>query len=278
MTALGFDEYHESFTDGLQVLRYNKTTAYIPHLDWIDDPGQRENHDYITSKKGTNRFATFLLYMTDMNEGDGGETVFSEGWPADVPVSERVSRNVALTRLRESGDANFLTRGSWQEKMVADCRSRLAVTPKMARAVLFYSQHPNGEEDHASLHGGCPVLSSENTKWAANLWAWNGPRVDYAGAPINPKFAHKKKNKEKVKTQADGSQRVTFENTGKDPAYAEADMYYIDTFWAEFSHGSPQIAVNTFDGHEWNVRRKSDGKTLVTWVIGRGERKYHYEV
>jgi hypothetical protein len=29
MKVLGFDTYIESFTDGLQVLRYNKTTAYI---------------------------------------------------------------------------------------------------------------------------------------------------------------------------------------------------------------------------------------------------------
>ena len=32
MDVLGFDTYIESFTDGLQVLRYNKTTAYVPHL------------------------------------------------------------------------------------------------------------------------------------------------------------------------------------------------------------------------------------------------------
>ena len=48
--------------------------------------------------------------------------------------------------------------------MVADCRSRLAVRPHAGRAVLFYSQHPNGEEDASSLHGGCPVLHGE--KWA----------------------------------------------------------------------------------------------------------------
>lgn len=35
LEILGFDHYDDSFTDGLQVLRYNKTTAYIPHMDWI---------------------------------------------------------------------------------------------------------------------------------------------------------------------------------------------------------------------------------------------------
>ena len=51
--------------------------------------------------------------------------------------------------------------------MVADCRSRLSVTPHAGRAVLFYSQHPNGEEDSSSLHGGCPVLQGE--KWAVSF-------------------------------------------------------------------------------------------------------------
>jgi hypothetical protein len=35
--ALGFDEYWESHGDGLQILRYNQTTAYTSHMDWIED-------------------------------------------------------------------------------------------------------------------------------------------------------------------------------------------------------------------------------------------------
>ena len=104
------------------------------------------------------------------------------------------------------------------------------------------------------------------------------PRVNYTGAPINSKFAHKNNNKEQVITQADGSQRITFKNTGRDYAYPKADIYYIDTFWADFSNGIPVVTINTYDGHEWNVWRKSDGKILITWIISKGERKCHYEV
>lgn len=76
-SVLGFDEYIESLADGLQVLRYNKTTAYIPHLDWIDDDFKREEHDFESLGVGSNRFATILLYMSDLKETSGGETVFS---------------------------------------------------------------------------------------------------------------------------------------------------------------------------------------------------------
>ena len=38
--------------------------------------------------------------------------------------------------------------------MVGQCRGRLAVRPKKAHAILFYSQHPDGTVDRASKHGG----------------------------------------------------------------------------------------------------------------------------
>ena len=59
-------------------------------------------------------------------------------------------------------------------KLTRDCYSKFAVTPRKGDAILFYSQKFGGELDVMSLHGGCPVL--EGTKWAANLWVWNGRR------------------------------------------------------------------------------------------------------
>lgn len=137
-------------TDGLQVLRYNKTTAYIPHLDWIDDYGKKQEHNcksclfalhirvhshihssssnsvnmhsmiVDTEHLGSNRFATILLYMTDLNEGDGGETVFTKGWPPGQAEEDHVQFNEAKMALRESGDVEGLLKpDSWEEQMVA---------------------------------------------------------------------------------------------------------------------------------------------------------------
>ena len=168
MDILGFDIYQESLTDGLQVLRYNKTTAYIPHLDWIDDYQKQQEHNFDSAGVGSNRFATILLYMSDLEEGDGGETLFANAWPSELKVEDRIPTATALTQLRESGDvASILKKGSWEEEMVAKCRTRLAVRPHSSRAVLFYSQHPDGSPDQASLHGGCPVISKE--KWAGEF-------------------------------------------------------------------------------------------------------------
>jgi len=84
MTLLGFDTYEERFTDGLQILRYNETTAYNSHLDWMN-PKESEEFDLESSGVGGNRFATILLYLSDLGENEGGETVFPK---APVP-SER---------------------------------------------------------------------------------------------------------------------------------------------------------------------------------------------
>lgn len=124
-SLLGIDEYEESMSDGLQILRYNLTTAYTNHYDYLEDKTNTEIYDYDSSKKGGNRFATILLYFSDLPEGGGGETVFPRAWPVGLPEEERVQLPEAIKQLRASGDADMLTPGSWEEEMVATCRTRL---------------------------------------------------------------------------------------------------------------------------------------------------------
>jgi len=271
LNVLGFDEYEESVTDGLQVLRYNKTTAYIPHLDWIDDYGKLQEHDFDSEHLGSNRFATILLYMSDLEEGDGGETVFTEGWPAEVKEEERVPFDTALSQLRESGDVDgLLKEGSWEESMVARCRSRLSVRPHSSRAVLFYSQEPDGKPDHASLHGGCPVISGE--KWAANLWVWNAPRGGFPGAPVNQEVVERNKKANKVD---DSQKKATFRNSESDERFRNAKLYFQDTYWGDLGFGDDALHVNTYEGHQWNV--KVNEEVLKTIVIN-GEKIQTYNI
>ena len=65
-------------------------------MDWIDDPSRSSEHNFFSNQVGTNRFATILLYMSDLEEKDGGETVFTKSWPSDLPVDERKDTAVAL--------------------------------------------------------------------------------------------------------------------------------------------------------------------------------------
>ncbi|KAL7484637.1 hypothetical protein ACHAW6_010272 [Cyclotella cf. meneghiniana] len=102
------------------------------------DVGQEytAHHDFgyanIYNEDQPARFATLLLYL---NEGmDGGETQFPR----------------------------------WVN---AHTRDGLDVVPKVGKAVLFYSQLPDGNMDDWSHHAALPVRRGE--KWLMNLWVWD---------------------------------------------------------------------------------------------------------
>jgi len=117
--ALGFDEYWESHGDGLQILRYNVSTAYNSHLDWIEDESGQLEHDFESGGTGGNRFATILMYMSDLKPEDGGETVFPHGWPPHLPESEPMTSKDEIEALRASDRGNVLEHGSWEEELVS---------------------------------------------------------------------------------------------------------------------------------------------------------------
>lgn len=200
--------------------------------------------------------------MTDLPEGGGGETVFSEAWPHDVPQHERKHIKTVIRELRESGDNIELagiTEGSWEEQMVALCRTRMTIKPHAGRAVLFYSQHPDGKLDEMAKHGGCPVLNG--TKWAANLWVWNTPRRDFVGAPMRDDV-----DPATLSNNRPQQLSAVFVNSGKDPAMAKAELYYESQKWGPLRPDKP-LRSNTYEGHRWNVR--VDDKIVKTFVIGK---------
>jgi 2OG-Fe(II) oxygenase superfamily len=262
LTTLGFDEYMESHTDGLQILRYNTSKAYTQHMDYLEDV-PTDGYDYNSAGIGGNRYATILLYMNDIPENGGGETVFSEAFPPHLPESERLSAGQAIQMIRSDPTLKGVVKvGSWEEGMTAKCRTRLSVTPRAARAVLFYSQFPDGREDLSSRHGGCPVLSKETSKWAANLWVFSAPRENFQGAPMKADWV------EKNKKDTPKPLKAVFRNSGKvfkDPSLAIEVFYGDATSFGKLGPKDPPVQVNTYEGHVWNV--KVNGATVATFTI-----------
>lgn len=111
----------------IQVLRYEVNQQYKPHHDYF--------FDSYNLKRGGQRVATILMYLSDNVEG--GETHF--------PLA---------------GDGACSCGG----KRV----NGLCVKPNKGDAVLFWSMGLDGESDMKSLHAGCPVLKGE--KWSATKW------------------------------------------------------------------------------------------------------------
>ncbi|KAA8532025.1 hypothetical protein F0562_006833 [Nyssa sinensis] len=119
--------------EGLQVLRYEVGQKYDPHFDYFSDE--------FNTKNGGQRFATVLMYLSDVEEG--GETVFpsAKGNHSSVPW--------------------------WNE--LSECgKGGLSVKPKMGDALLFWSMKPDATLDPSSLHGACPVIKGD--KWSCAKW------------------------------------------------------------------------------------------------------------
>jgi 2OG-Fe(II) oxygenase superfamily len=281
LQLLGFDEYIEEMTDGLQILRYNLTTAYTSHLDYLEDTQLVEPYDYDTSGRGGNRFATILLYFTSLGENDGGETVFPLVWPPSVPEENRLSDKDALNQFRNGADTKgILKPGSWEETMTVSCRTRFSLRPQALRAVLFYSQFPNGTLDPLSKHGGCPVL--RGSKLAANLWTWSAIRPEYDGGPKRLGAVVDNEDVEGEESSDDltpKSIHVSFRNRGVDERFRSAKLYYDeDGFFGDIGFNSDPIHVNTYAGHRWNVKDSTTNTVLQTFVIADTNESLSFEV
>ncbi|XP_024028537.1 prolyl 4-hydroxylase 1 isoform X2 [Morus notabilis] len=111
----------------VQVLRYEKSQFYKPHHDYFSDT--------FNLKRGGQRVATMLMYLSDNVEG--GETYFPMAGTGECSCGGKMVKG-------------------------------LSVKPVKGDAILFWSLGLDGQSDPNSIHGGCEVLSGE--KWSATKW------------------------------------------------------------------------------------------------------------
>ncbi|CAI7850956.1 unnamed protein product, partial [Closterium sp. NIES-53] len=136
--------------EAMQVLQYQYGQKYGAHWDYYDDK---------TAQPGGPRYATVLMYLTDVVKG--GETVFPQ---SEVSFCYRAALYAATPICHCAHEDPTVKDDSW-----SDCgKQGIAVKPAKGSALLFFSMNPNGSFDTASLHSGCPVLEGE--KWSATKW------------------------------------------------------------------------------------------------------------
>ncbi|KAJ8600653.1 hypothetical protein CTAYLR_006936 [Chrysophaeum taylorii] len=238
--------------DGLQVLHYENEQWYKPHVDYFTaknggaaaDESAFSNANP-TERNGTNRFATVFLYLSDAPSG--GETVFP------LSTTHLEYDGGRLTAENTVNTPGFIR--NEDAEWVCDESSRaLRVKPRVAEAVLFYSQRGDGSLDAYSLHGSCPIHEGE--KWAANLWVWNRPRDAI----------------DKIKSAAKAQFSVVFHNDHPDAAIS---LHWDDastfTKMGDIQPGA-HLSMNTFPGHAFVATPVDDPKlTLGRWTMRHGK-------
>lgn len=133
-----FARHPITYGEGVQIASYGPGEYYEFH------------HDSLS------RRATLLLYLTDIPEGDGGETVFpmvrapgvAEDAPAPLPPAVAGHTRKGLDFKIEKF-----------EPMAPYCASDfyLKVRPEAGKAILFYNYAPNYQMDEYAVHGSCPI-------------------------------------------------------------------------------------------------------------------------
>lgn len=102
------------------------------------------------------RRATFLLYLTDVAEGEGGETIFPLVRAPGVPEDAEPPLPPAVVgHYRDALDFKV----ERMEEMRPYCESDfyLKVRPEAGKALLFYSYGPDMALDEYAIHGACPM-------------------------------------------------------------------------------------------------------------------------
>lgn len=272
---LGIRSYDETMADGIQVLRYNQTDAYGEDLDWIQG-GEASPHNWdAISPDETNRFASILLYLSDVEEG--GETIFPEVMALkevgdvmdDLQAFPTFSHSLMESNLSAAvfPEGTSSSTSSRQRGMKGRCESpeTLTIQPKKAEAILYYSQLSDGSQDKSLLHGVCPVIKGQ--KWVANIRFRNGPRDRLW---IKNELTGKKERSENEYTQNinGGSTSSTRNVLASFESFdvVGAQLFWEDQFWDTLPPGV-HVKVNTFPGHVWKVWL--DGQLAVTWLVGR---------
>ncbi|CAI9777508.1 unnamed protein product [Fraxinus pennsylvanica] len=120
---------HRTHGEAFNVLRYEIGQRYHSHYDAFNPA------EYGPQK--SQRIASFLLYLSDVEEG--GETMF--------PLENGLNMDATYDYRKCMG---------------------MKVKPRQGDGLLFYSLFPNGTIDPTSLHGSCPVIKGE--KWVATKW------------------------------------------------------------------------------------------------------------
>mmetsp|Transcript_41295 Transcript_41295/g.133050 ORF Transcript_41295/g.133050 Transcript_41295/m.133050 type:complete len:150 (+) Transcript_41295:545-994(+) len=120
-------------------MQYKKGEQFVAHTDYYDKKDFKKDPKMMQElKHGRNWLVTLYVYLSNVKAG--GETYFPSTYGKPLPEE-------------------------------LDKCTGPSVSPRMGRALMFYSLHPDGKPNLSSMHGGCKVKSG--VKYTVNIWTFN---------------------------------------------------------------------------------------------------------
>ena len=185
----------------LQIIHYDGAGHYHPHYDSRrlvkltpadEDAGSTKDapdDDARAKYPVAARYATLLVFLSDVPPGHGGNTTFPFARMGAIPHELSQSITSRNPRAQHFWD----TWGTLCDSNPDSIAKSFA--PKKGSALLFYN-HGLGQDglvgdlDPWSLHGGCAVRPGAE-KWAANLWIEvPPPHSQYRDATVTADLMH----------------------------------------------------------------------------------------
>jgi len=149
-------EIEEPIVDTLVRRSHRLARHPITHGEGVQVASYHTGDYYEFHHDSLHRRATMLVYLTDLPDGDGGETIFPLVRASGVPVDREPPLPPAVLGYEKPG-LDFKV-GSMEE-MTPYCESDyyLKIRPEAGKAILFFNYGPDYSLDQFAIHGACPV-------------------------------------------------------------------------------------------------------------------------
>lgn len=147
----------------LLTVHYAPGQFYEPHVDFFDG----EADGSYAAPLGSNRLATVIMYLNDVQPAGHGSADYTGGGHTVFPFAVPTANASALAGVSFAGREGAPS----CDFPALHQRRGLLVQPRAGDALVFYDQLPDGSLDQRTRHGSCPVHGGSKT--AVNVWAWN---------------------------------------------------------------------------------------------------------
>lgn len=172
----------KSHLEDMEIVKYESGQRFDIHFDAFQqtsDDSHSPQSQILLHGGFKNRIATVFYYLNDIQEMDGGSTVFPRSDSIFIPNTNEANADFDANNnwslfLNDEKSGGMSSTPKERAIFDNDCKissSGFKIEPGKGKVLLWYNMDSAGNLDPLALHGGCTV--NRGTKWISNQWVWN---------------------------------------------------------------------------------------------------------